>query len=421
MLLFFLFSFCIFIKPQVTILRFLHCRFANSHGSYCHITGPVPLLRSGLFLVLESMTTSASESKRYNRTKLILSLVSGTVTFFMFAGIVAGGISLQIESAVLSVTAQPYLALLLFAAVVGAMNGIISIPFGFYSGFILEHKYGVSNQTFLQWLWEHFKGVLVSIPITLPLLLILYYFLRTYESTWWLPAGMMLFIFSIGLTRIAPVIILPLFYRLTPLEDSPLKERIVALTRKTNMIVEGIFAFNLSKTTKKANAAFTGIGKSKRILLGDTLIENFSEEEIETVFAHELGHYSHGHIRTGILFGTISIFLGLFLTSLVYTESLRWFGFTSADQLAALPLLMVWLGIYSLITSPLGNILSRKHEFEADRYAVEATKNKEAFVSTMNKLASMNLADRQPHPLVEFLFYSHPSIDKRIRSVEQAL
>ena len=367
------------------------------------------------------MTTSASESKRYNRTKLILSLVSGTVTFFMFAGIVVGGISLQIESAVLSVTAQPYLALLLFAAAIGAMNGIISIPFGFYSGFILEHKYGVSNQTFMQWLWEHFKGVLVSIPITLPLLLILYYFLRTYESMWWLPAGMMLFIFSIGLTRIAPVIILPLFYRLTPLEDSPLKERIVALTQKTNMIVEGIFAFNLSKTTKKANAAFTGIGKSKRILLGDTLIENFSEEEIETVFAHELGHYSRGHIRTGILFGTISIFLGLFLTSLVYTESLQWFGFTSAGQLAALPLLMVWLGIYSLITSPLGNILSRKHEFEADRYAVEATKNKEAFVSTMNKLASMNLADRQPHPLVEFLFYSHPSIDKRIRSVEQAL
>lgn len=421
MVLFFLLSFCIFIKPQVTILRFLHCRFANSRGSYCHITGPVPFLRSGHFLVLESMTTSASDNKRYNRTKLILSLVSGTVTFVFFVVVVAGGVSMRIESAVLSVTVQPYLALILFAAVIGAMNGIISLPFGFYSGFILEHRYGVSNQTLMQWLWEHFKGVLVSIPIVLPLLLLLYYFLRTYESMWWLPAGMLLFLFSVGLSRIVPVFILPLFYRLTPLQDSPLKERIVAMTRKTNMIVEGIFSFNLSKTTKKANAAFTGIGKSKRILLGDTLIENFSDEEIESVFAHELGHYSHGHIRTGILFGTASIFLGLYLTSLAYTESLQWFGFASADQLAALPLLTVWLGIYSLITSPLGNILSRKHEFEADRYAVKATRNKEAFVSTMNKLAAMNLADRQPHPLVEFLFYSHPSIDKRIRSVEQSL
>jgi STE24 endopeptidase len=260
--------------------------------------------------------------------------------------------------------------------------------------------------------------MLVAIPIITPLAALVYFFLLTFHMLWWLPVALSLFVVSIGLSRIAPVLILPLFYKLTPLDETPLKERIIALTRSTKMIVEGIYAFNLSKTTKKANAAFTGIGRSKRILLGDTLMENFSDDEIETVFAHELGHYSHGHIRTGIIVGTVSIFLGLYLTSLAYAASLEWFGFTSITQLSALPLLTLWLGLYSFVTSPVSNILSRKHEFEADRYAVERTKNRTAFISTMNKLASMNLADRTPHPLVEFLFYSHPSIEKRIAAVE---
>lgn len=364
------------------------------------------------------MATSATDVKRYNKIKLIVSLVGGTVTFFFFLIIVVSGLSLSIEEYVLTITDQPYIALLLFVGVIGTMNGVLSVPFNFYSGFILEHRYQLSNQTLPQWLWESAKGILVSLPIVTPMVLVMYYFLVTFGGQWWLPVGALLFVVSIGLSRIAPILILPLFYRLEPIGDSPLKERIIALTRTTDMLVDGIFSFNLSKTTKKANAAFTGIGRSKRILLGDTLIQNFSDDEIESVFAHELGHYSHGHIRKGILFGTASIFLGLYLTSIAYSVSLNWFGFSSAHQLAALPLLTVWLGIYSLITSPLGNIVSRKHEFEADRFAVKATGNVQAFVSTMNKLASMNLADTRPHPIVEFLFYSHPSIEKRIAAAE---
>lgn len=366
------------------------------------------------------MTTNTTDVKRYNRIKLVVSLAGGTITFSFFVLLIASGLSVQIENFVQSISTQPYISLLLFVAVIGSMNGILSFPFGFYSGYILEHRYHVSNQSLPQWLWESMKGIFVSLPIMTPLVLLIYFFLTTFGSAWWLPTGILLFIVSIGLSRIAPIVILPLFYRLTPLDESPLREKMLSLTKKTTMIVDGIFSFNLSKTTKKANAAFTGIGKSKRILLGDTLIKNFSDEEIETVFAHELGHYTHGHIWKGILFGTASIFLGLFFTSLAYNASLQWFGFASADRIAALPLLMVWLGIYSLVTSPLGNILSRKHEFEADRYAVSATGNKPAFVSTMNKLAAMNLADVQPHPVVEFLFYSHPSIKKRIQVTESS-
>ncbi len=366
-------------------------------------------------------TVPSVNVKRYNRTKLLVSLTGGTVSFLFTIALVTSNVTRSVEQYAFSVSSNPYIALLIFSALFGSLSSIVSSPFSFFSGFILEHRYSMSNQTFIQWLWENFKGLLVSIPIITPLALLVYFFLFTFNSFWWFPVAVTLFVVSIGLSRIAPIIILPLFYKLTPLEESPLKQKITSLTRSTKMIVEGIYSFNLSKTTKKANAAFTGIGKSKRILLGDTLIENFSEDEIETVFAHELGHYSHGHIWKGIVVGTASIFAGLYLTSLAYSASLEWFGFTSITQLAALPLLTLWLGIYSLFTSPLGNILSRKHEFEADLYAVKRTKNLPAFVSTMNKLAEMNLADKTPHPIVEFLFYSHPSIDKRIRAAEQSV
>jgi STE24 endopeptidase len=365
------------------------------------------------------MNETAHDVKRYNKTKLVVSLVGGVVSFLLTIGLLAGGYTISMEQFAYSISSNVYLSLIIFSVIFGLISGIVSFPFSLYSGFILEHQYNLSNQTFVQWMWESIKGILVSIPIITPLALLVYFFLLTFNLNWWLPVAITLFIVSIGLSRIAPIMILPLFYKLTPLEDSSLKEKILSLTKSTTMIVDGIYSFNLSKTTKKANAAFTGIGKSKRILLGDTLINNFSEEEIETVFAHELGHYSHGHIWKGIVVGTVSIFLGLYCTSLAYSASLSWFGFTSISQIAALPLLTVWLSIYSLFTAPLGNILSRKHEFEADQYAVEKTKNKPAFVSTMNKLAEMNLADRTPHPLVEFLFYSHPSIEKRISAAEQ--
>jgi STE24 endopeptidase len=186
------------------------------------------------------------------------------------------------------------------------------------------------------------------------------------------------------------------------------------------MSVKGLFVFDLSKNTKKANAAFTGIGKSKRIILGDTLIANFTDDEIETVFAHELGHHKLKHIWVMLLAGAINSFLGLFVAAELYRASLSWFGFSSLDQLAALPLLSLWLGAYSLVAGPLSNMLSRSHERAADRYAVSMSGNKEAFTNALRKLAAINLADTSPHPLVEFLFHSHPSIEKRIRAVERS-
>jgi STE24 endopeptidase len=359
-----------------------------------------------------------SDAKRYARVKLALSLI-GTAVYFIFTLLLlASGGTRFFENLIRLYFSNDYVVLLGFGGLLGLAQTVLTLPLQYYSGFYLEHKYNLSNQTVWAWMWEGLKGLLVSIPIVTPLLLAFLYCLRTFGSLWWLPVGSMLFFVSVVLARLGPIIIFPLFYKFEPLPDGTLKSTILRICADVGMSVQGVFVFNLSKNTKKANAAFTGIGKSKRIILGDTLVANFRDEEIETVFAHELGHYKLKHLLIMMAVGTVNSFLGLYVTALLYAASLSWFGFSGIDQIAALPLLALWLGVFSFITTPLTNVISRAHERAADRFAVRLTRNGEAFANALRKLATINLADVSPHPVVEFLFHSHPSIEKRIRAVE---
>ena len=372
-------------------------------------------------LVVDSSAPSPQtpgKAKTYNCIKLTTGIASAVLSFVVLLALVAEGITGALSAWSHSLTGNSYIALLVFVFVLGGIQTAVTLPLSYFSGFYIEHRYHLSNQTIGRWGWEKLKGVLVGLPLITIVLVLLYYCLETYGAMWWLPVGIGLTVFSVLLARIAPVIILPLFYKLTPLEDSTLKKRILQLCTDARVAVEGIFSFNLSKNTKKANAAFTGIGKSRRIILGDTLIREFTEEEIGTVFAHELGHYKHRHILIGMCTGTVSTFAGLYIAAQLYEMSLALFGFSHITDLAALPLLALWLSLFSLVTSPIGNMLSRHHERQADRYAVRATGNRSAFISALRKLTAMNLADPDPHPLVEFFLYSHPAIAKRIKLVE---
>jgi STE24 endopeptidase len=360
---------------------------------------------------------SDATAKRYARTKLIAGLTGSVLLFALSLILVASGATAAIEKLVRSYLSNDYLALLGFAALLGLAEMILTVPLQYYSGFYLEHRHNLSNQTFRAWMWEGLKGFLVSVPIATPLLLAIFFCLKSFGSMWWLPVGSILFFLSVVLARLGPVLIFPLFYTFEPLPEGELRSTILRLCRSVGMAVEGVYVFDMSKNTKKANAAFTGIGKSKRIILGDTLVANFRDDEVEAVFAHELGHYKLKHLRTMLFVGTISSFLGLFLTAKAYELSLPWFGFVRIDQLAALPLLALWLGLYSLVSSPISNAISRSHEWAADRYATSRTGNPEAFANALQKLATINLADVSPHPVVEFLFHSHPSIGKRIRAL----
>ncbi|MDQ3021934.1 MAG: M48 family metallopeptidase [Bacteroidota bacterium] len=354
-------------------------------------------------------------AKRYSKTHQILSLTGSVIFFTVLLILIFTGLSKQIESAAFSFTSNKYFALLIFLAIIGVCEGIINFPLNFYSDYILEHKYNLSNQTLSVYFIEKLKGFALGLILGIPVIIAFYFILSSFGENWWLVLGIFIFVFSVVINRLAPTLIMPLFYKFKPIENESIKNKILRLCEKADVKIKGIFTFDMSKNTKKANAAFTGMGKSKRIILGDTLMNNFSESEIENVFAHEMGHYKKKHILKLMLTSTVLTFAGLFITTKLYEASLGYFGFTRVSEIAALPLLFLYLSLYGLITTPISNVLSRKYEWEADTFALQTTKDKGAFISSMEKLADQNLADKTPNKILEYLFHSHPSIEKRIQ------
>lgn len=362
---------------------------------------------------------TGKEVKSYNKTKIVVSLINTLFVFVFLAILVFTGLSKDFAVFSNQVTDNAYLSLSIFALLILAIETVLTFPLSFYSGYHIEHKYNLSNQKFINWLWESIKSGLISIVIILPLLLFFLYILKSDHNFWWIWVGLALFFFSVLLARLAPVIIMPLFYKFKPIENESLKNRIAKLCSDAGVEIEGIFSFNLSKETKKANAGFTGIGKSKRIIISDTLLEKFSDEEIEVVFAHELGHYRHHHLWKGMLFNTIVTFTGLYLVSIALKGSVQYFNYSGIDDIAAFPLVMLLLSIYGFVLMPLTNLFSRTHEKEADYYAMETTNNFSAFKSTMTKLCELNLSDKEPNKYIEMFFYSHPSINNRINFIKE--
>jgi len=359
------------------------------------------------------------KSKKYNNIKLGIRIFKGITSFILIVGFVYFHFSLVLENFLRHYISNGYLLFLAFILLTGFTGILLFFPINFYRDYYLEHKYDLSNQTFGKWIFENFKGLVISLIIGIPILLIFYYMLNKFGEFWWLPFAFILFIISVVAARLIPVVILPLFYKITPFDNEELKIRITRIAEDSGIKVENIFKFNMSKNTRKANAAFTGLGKSKRILLGDTLLDNYSNDEIETVIAHELGHYKRKHIIKNIIIGTTASFGTLFLIAYLYSISLNWFGFVKLQEVAALPILPIWAMLIGLIETPLTNILSRKFEYEADEYAIAITNKPSAFITTLNKLTDQNLADIQPHPLVEWFFYSHPSIKKRVSAIRK--
>ncbi len=362
---------------------------------------------------------SKQDSKKYNNIKLTISISKTLISFILLFLFVSTGLSSLLTGYLSSYFSNDYLLFISFLIVLGFVSGILFSPLSYYSEFYLEHKYNLSNQTFFMWIWEDLKGLLVAALIGIPILLSFYYSLKNFGGNWWLPFAILLFVVSVVLARVVPIFILPLFYKLTPIEDGDLNKRITKLAEEAGVLVKNVYRFDMSKNTKKANAAFTGIGRSKRILLGDTLLDNFTIDEIETVLAHELGHYKKKHIIKNLVFGTVSSFLTLFLIAKLYDISLTWFGFSMRTDIAALPLLSIWAMIIGLVQTPLGNYLSRKYEYEADRYAIDATDKPAEFINTLQKLTTQNLGDENPNSFVELFFYSHPSIKNRVAAIKK--
>ena len=318
-------------------------------------------------------------------------------------------------------TTNPWLLVPLFVAIFGGIYFVISLPLSYYSGFVLPHRFGQSNQTLNDWVIDQIKGLAIAAPLGLILLELLYFALRATGDLWWLWAAVGMLIFSVLLSNLAPILIMPLFNKYIPLGDEhkELADRLLDLARRANTKVRGVFKFDMSKRTKAANAALTGIGNTRRIVLGDTLIDEFSTDEIETVLAHELGHQVHRDIPFLITFGAISTTLSLYLASLALNWAIRYFGFTGPPDIAAFPALGLILGAYGLITMPIDNAVSRWRESMADDYALEVTGKNEAFASAFTRLANQNLGEVDPEKWVVLMFYSHPPLGERIAKAQQ--
>jgi STE24 endopeptidase len=359
-----------------------------------------------------------SKAKTYNRMKLFTGLVSSAISVAFLCALVMTNGSIVLEEWAADWSNSAIGRVALFGVILGLMQMVVTVPLRFYTGYGIEHRFGLSRQSLGQWAWENTKAMILGGTIGLSFLLLLYVCILEFGLFWWGPVGILWFVASILVARVAPVILFPLFYDFTPLEEGRLKERILEVCLKARVHVEGVFSFNLSKNTTKVNAGFAGLGRSRRIILGDTLLKEFSEEEIETVFAHEVGHYAGRHIVRSLIVEGIMTMGGLAMAASLYSSSIEWFGFETISQLAALPLVILWIAVLGMVTRPIGNLVSRHFERQADEFAVRSTGKTEAFVSALRKLAVTNLADPTPHPLVEFFFYSHPSLDRRIRAVQ---
>ncbi len=362
----------------------------------------------------------AKEYARISRRLWLVNLAAGAI--YTVAWLVLGWSS-GLRNSLMSIPLleSPWLLVPAFLLVFGGIYFVIDLPLSYYSGFVLPHRFEQSTQSLRDWIVDQVKGLAIGAPLGLIMVELLYLALRAAGNLWWLWAVGGLLVFNVVLSNLAPILIMPLFNKYVPLGDEhkDLADRLLRLAERAHTKVRGVYKFDMSRRTKSANAALTGIGNTRRIVLGDTLINEFTTDEIETVLAHELGHQVHRDIPYLIAFGTVSTLVGFYLASLAMNWAVAGFGFTGVSDVAAFPALGLILGAYGLITSPLDNAFSRWREKMADEYALEATGKNKAFASAFVRLANQNLGEVDPEEWVVFMFYSHPPLKDRIEMAER--
>lgn len=359
------------------------------------------------------------ETRRYNRIHRCLEIADFLVGLGFLVVLLATDWTSTLRDWAYRGAGQHYaLAVFFYITMLLAISKVLGFGLDYF-GFRLEHRYNLSNQRIRSWLWDQVKTWLITLVIGTILVELIYWTIRTSPQHWWMIAWAVFIVLSIFFAQIAPVVLFPLFYKFKPLENDSLRTRLLRLSDRAGTHVHEVYEWELSEKSKKANAALAGLGRTRRIILADTLLQNYSDDEIESVLAHELGHHVHKHITKGIAVEVVVSFFGFWITSEILHYAVDTRGmFDSLHDFANLPLLVLASTVMSFILMPLMNAYSRSKEREADRYALESIPDVTPFITSMNKLADQNMAEREPSRFVEWFFHSHPAISKRIAAAE---
>jgi STE24 endopeptidase len=368
----------------------------------------------------EQTPEQRAEARRYSHISLACTIADMAIDF-LYLGLMAFVLARPIDAwlagfaPLAGVQSMPRLVSLF--GVVMLLHILVSLPLSFYSNYVVEHQFDLSNQSLRRWLRNWTLSNVLTVALGVALNIGLFWIIWHTGVYWWLIAAAAFFVVSIVLGQLAPVLIMPLFYKVEPLESDELDARMKELAQGTGLTIEGVYRLGLSADTVKANAMLAGLGSTRRVLMGDTLLEKFTPDEIDVIFAHELGHHIHRHIPKMIATGVVVSLLDFWLIDRVIV----WWAdipTAAAAPTSALPLVMFTLTAFSLALSPLQNAISRRYERQCDRYALDRTKNAAAYRSAFLKLARLNKADTKPHPLEVLLLHSHPPIAERLAMAE---
>ena len=363
--------------------------------------------------------TDSPQARRYNRVKRWLGVSDFVLGLVLLVALLVTGWSNSLRDLAYRAAFQNYtLAVFLYVLMLMTAGKLLGLGLEYY-GFRLERRFQLSNQRLRSWVWDEFKAFLVGLVIATIFAELLYFILRQAPQYWWFIAWATFLMLFVLMAQLAPVVLFPIFYKFEPLKNEELKARLVRLSEQAGTQVRGVYQWKLSEKSKKANAALTGLGATRRIILADTLLDNYSADEIEAVLAHELGHHVHRHILKSIAVQAGITLIGFWAANWIlhYTVD-RMHMFETLSDFANLPLLALVSIVLSLLVLPALNAYSRYNERQADRYAFCSIPKVDPFISSMNKLAQQNLAERSPSKWVEWFFHSHPAISRRVAAAE---
>jgi STE24 endopeptidase len=376
---------------------------------------PIEIGKPIAYRLVYQKAGAMDEPKRYESAKHLVAIIGFALDVAILFYLVKSGSSIRIRQFAESISRSEWRGIAVYTLTLTGILKFVDLPLSYFSGFALEHRFALSRQSLGGWIKDQAKSLVIGIVLSVAATEVIYALLRGYPGHWWILAGIVFVSFFILITNLAPVLLLPLFFKFRPVQSQDLQNRVARLARKANTNLCGIFEWSLGEKTRKANAAVVGWGNTRRIIVSDTLLQNFSGEEIEVIMAHELCHHVKNHIWLGIALQSLLTIAAFYTAGRILPPLSNAYGFRSISDVANFPLLALLMLALSVLVLPGVNYFSRRLETAADLYAIEVTGDALAFVSSMEKLADLNLTNKTPNKIIEFIFYSHPSVDDRIK------